>query len=83
MLRAAAGECRHADLLHVSTSVEAPSTRPERCFASTATYGSEVFTSMAVSNPSRGTDPTDSRRPGCGPASTSQLSISVAPFQEA
>src|SRR5215203_2798940 len=67
--------------LHVSTGLEVPSTRPERCIARTATYGSRVRTTIVVSNPSRGTDPSDFRRSTLGPVSTSQLSTSVAPFQ--
>src|SRR5215216_6260199 len=36
---------------------------------------------MAVSNPLRGADPTDSSWSGLAPASTSQVEASVAPFQ--
>ena len=64
-----------------STGLEVPSTRPEECLALTATYGSAVRTNMAVSNPSRGTDPTERSWRGLGPASTCQPATSVAPFQ--
>src|SRR5215218_7547789 len=64
-----------------STALEVPSTRPERSLARTATYGSEVRTTMAVSNPFRGTCPRDFSRPWRRPASTAQVATSVAPFQ--
>ena len=43
--------------------------------------GSAVRTSMAVSKPSRGADPIGLSRSRLGPASTSQVATSVAPFQ--
>ena len=39
-----------------STVAEVPSTRPERSLARTATYRSVVWTTIAVSKPSRGTE---------------------------
>ena len=62
-------------------TLEVPSTRPERSLARTATYGSEVRTTIAVSNPFRGTYPRDFSRPWCRPESTAQVATSVAPFQ--
>src|SRR5215213_1060398 len=58
-----------------------PRTCPRRSLARTATYGSEVCTNMVVSKPSRGNDSTASNWWGLGPASTSQVATSVAPFQ--
>src|SRR5215217_1127744 len=58
-----------------------PSTRPERSLARTEKYEWELCANIAVSKPLRGTDPNDSSWPVLGPASTSQPSTSVAPFQ--
>src|SRR5215212_3752483 len=65
------------------SALEVPSTRPEPSLASTPTYASSpLFTLMAVSNPSLGTDgPTASSLSGLGPPTTCQLATSVAPFQ--
>src|SRR5829696_5730795 len=62
-------------------TLEVPSARPERSLARTATYGSEVRTTIAVSNPFRGTSPRAFSRPWRRPASTAQVATSVAPFQ--
>src|SRR5215212_9656846 len=64
-----------------STALVVPSTFPEALLACTATYGSPVRTATVVSKPRRGADPTGLRWLGVEPASTCQLSTSVAPFQ--
>ena len=58
-----------------------PSTRPRWSLARTPKYGSPVDTLMTVSRPYRGANPTDFSSSGAGPASTSQVATSVAPFQ--
>src|SRR5215217_6718442 len=58
-----------------------PSARPRWSVARRPKYGSPVDTLMTVSKPFRGANPTDFSSPGAGPASTSQVATSVAPFQ--
>src|SRR5829696_6256218 len=64
-----------------STGRLVPRISPELSLARTATYGSLVCASMAVSKPSRGTAPRGSSRFGRGPVSTSHAVTSVEPFQ--
>ena len=56
-----------------------PSVRQRRSLARTAMYGSTVCTNMAVSKPSRGTDPRASSRPGRGPAKPPRSDPHVRP----
>ena len=63
------------------TALVVPSTLPEALLACTATYGSVVRTVTVVSKPRWGADPTGLSWLGVEPASTCQLSTSVAPFQ--
>src|SRR5215203_5920863 len=75
------GEDDPATLIQSSTGALVPRTSPKRSLARTAKYRSEVCANMAVSKSSRGTDPKDSSWLALGPASTSQIDTSVAPFQ--
>jgi len=68
-------------LLQSLTGALVPRISPELFLARAATYGSVACASMAVSKPSRGTEPRGSSRFGRGPEITSQVATSVAPFQ--
>lgn len=68
-------------LLQSLTGALVPRISPELFLARAATYGSVAYASMAVSKPSRGTEPRGSSRFGRGPEITSQVATSVAPFQ--
>src|SRR5215208_1055014 len=57
-----------------------PSAWPRWSLARTPKYRSPVDTLMTVSKPFRGANPTDFSSSGAGPASTSQVATSVAPF---
>ena len=78
LLRAEANQHRWGSKLHRRSSSKY---LPGTVFGPHGDVGAGVCTDRAVSNPFRGTEPRDSIWSGCGPASTSQVETSVAPFQ--
>ena len=65
----------------ICTVADWPSTLPAASFAVTANQGPVVLTVMVVSKPLCCWEPTLLSPPALEPASTVQLSSSVAPFQ--
>ena len=58
-----------------------PSTAPRALRATTCTHCAGPLTGMDVSKPDRGTEPASLSAPADGPARTSHVATSVAPFQ--